>query len=118
MYVSNEMQFHVTVVTAVIVMLVPLVCDAALPSGKHVTLVAHSIAVDTSLKAAEELAKEGVDCEVINLRSLRPLDTEAIISSVMKTHHLVTVEVGWPQCGVGSEVIASVMESKHFVSFP
>ena len=77
------------------------------------TLVAHSIAVDVSLKAAEELAKQGVDCEVINLRTLRPLDRDAIISSVMKTHHLVTVEVGWPQCGVGAEVIATVMESEY-----
>lgn len=76
------------------------------------TLVAHSIAVDTSLKAAEELAKQGIDCEVINLRTLRPLDHEAIISSVMKTHHLVTVEAGWPQCGVGAEIIATVMESE------
>ncbi|KAL5518154.1 hypothetical protein EMCRGX_G003840 [Ephydatia muelleri] len=82
--------------------------------GKHVTLVAHSIAVDVSLKAAEELAKQGVDCEVINLRTLRPLDRDAVISSVMKTHHLVTVEVGWPQCGVGAEVIATVMESPAF----
>lgn len=82
--------------------------------GKHVTLVAHSIAVDTSLKAAEELAKEGVDCEVINLRTLRPLDRDAIITSVMKTHHLVTVEVGWPQCGIGAEVISTVMESAAF----
>ena len=74
--------------------------------------------MDTSLKAAEELAKIGVDCEVVNLRTLRPLDQEAIISSMMKTHHLVTVEVGWPQCGVGAEVIAAVMESKPLPPFP
>lgn len=67
--------------------------------GKHVTLVAHSKAVETSLLAAEELAGVGIECEVINLRSLRPLDSETIFKSVQKTHHLVTVEQGWPQCG-------------------
>ncbi len=69
--------------------------------------------VGVALEAAEQLQKErGVSCEVINLRSLRPLDREAIIASVMKTHYVVTVEGGWPQYGVGSEIAASVMESK------
>lgn len=67
--------------------------------GKHCTLVAHSKAVEYALNAANELAGKGVECEVINLRSLRPLDTETIFKSVQKTHHLVTVEEGWPQCG-------------------
>lgn len=67
--------------------------------GKHVTLVAHSKAVETALEAANQLAGKGVEAEVINLRSLRPLDTETIFKSVQKTHHLVTVEQGWPQCG-------------------
>lgn len=67
--------------------------------GKHVTLVAHSKAVDLALDGANELAGKGIECEVINLRSLRPLDTETIFKSVQKTHHLVTVEQGWPQCG-------------------
>jgi pyruvate dehydrogenase E1 component beta subunit len=69
--------------------------------GKHVTLVAHSKAVETALEAANQLAGKGVEAEVINLRSLRPLDTETIFKSVQKTHHLVTVEQGWPQCGNG-----------------
>lgn len=68
-------------------------------AGKHITLVAHSKAVDNALDAAKELAGKGIEAEVINLRSLRPLDTETIFKSVQKTHHLVTVEQGWPQSG-------------------
>lgn len=62
--------------------------------GKHITLVAHSKAVETSLEAAKELAGKGIDAEVINLRSLRPLDTETILKSVKKTNHLISVEQG------------------------
>lgn len=68
--------------------------------GKHITLVAHSYAVQTTLDAANELSSKGIEAEVINLRSLRPLDTETIFKSVQKTNHLVTVEQGWPQCGM------------------
>lgn len=82
--------------------------------GKHITLVAHSIGVDWCMEAAKELAGKGVECEVINLRSLRPLDEETVTKSVMKTNHLVTVEGGWPQCGIGSEICARVMESAAF----
>lgn len=82
--------------------------------GNNMTLVAHSKAVETCLDAANELAALGVDCEVINLRTLRPLDQDAIIQSVMKTNHLITVEQGWPQSGIGSEICARVMESKFF----
>lgn len=82
--------------------------------GTHVTLVAHSKAVELSLDAAKELAGEGIECEVINLRSIRPLDEETIVKSVMKTNHLVTVEQGWPQCGVGSEICARIMEGEAF----
>ena len=64
------------------------------------------------LDAATELAKDGIEAEVINLRSLRPLDEDAIVNSVMKTNHLVTVEGGWPQCGIGSEICARIIESK------
>jgi pyruvate dehydrogenase E1 component beta subunit len=63
------------------------------------------------MKAAAELAKENISCEVVNLRSLRPLDTATIEQSIKKTNHLVTVEGGWPQCGIGSEICARVMES-------
>lgn len=67
--------------------------------GKHITLVAHSKAVELCLQAANELAGAGIEAEVINLRSIRPLDTETIFKSVQKTNHLVTVEGGWPQHG-------------------
>jgi len=82
--------------------------------GNHVTLVGHSKAVGTALEAAQELAGVGINCEVINLRTIRPMDEETVIKSVMKTNHLVTVEQGWPGFGVGAEVIARVMESSAF----
>lgn len=69
-------------------------------AGKHVTIVAHSRPVGDALNAAKELAGSGIECEVINLRSVRPLDVETICKSVQKTNHLVTVEGGWPQCGM------------------
>lgn len=66
--------------------------------------------VGNCLAAADILAKDGISAEVINLRSLRPLDTETITRSVRKTHRLVSVEEGWPQCGVGAELAAMAME--------
>ena len=81
--------------------------------GNDVTLVAVSRMVDIALEAAKMLQIEkGISCEVINLRTLRPLDQDAITSSVMKTHYLVTVDGGWPQYGVGSEIAATVLESE------
>jgi len=83
--------------------------------GTDITLVAHSKAVGDSLDAAKILQDTyGVSCEVINLRTIRPLDMDTIIKSVMKTNRLNTVEVGWPQSGVGSEICARVMESAAF----
>ena len=70
--------------------------------------------VGESLKAAEQLQKEGISVEVINLRSIKPLDRQTIIESVIKTNRLVTVEDGYPQSGVGAEIIATVMESPAF----
>ena len=64
------------------------------------------------LEAAKDLAGHGISCEVINLRTIRPLDREAIQQSVMKTNYLVSVEGGWPQFGVGAEISASVTESE------
>ncbi len=78
--------------------------------GNDVTITAFSICVGYALKAAENLAAEGIDAEVINLRSLRPLDTATVVSSVKKTNRLVNVEEGWPTCGVGSEISARMME--------
>jgi pyruvate dehydrogenase E1 component beta subunit len=79
-------------------------------AGKDVTIVAFSIMVGKALQAAEELAKLGIDAEVINLRSLRPFDTETIVQSVKKTNRLVSCEEGWPFAGIGSELSALMME--------
>ncbi len=78
--------------------------------GKDVTIVSWSIGMTYATKAAAELEKLGIDAEVIDLRSLRPLDTETIVASVMKTGRLVTVEEGWQQSGVGAEITARVVE--------
>jgi len=82
--------------------------------GKHVTITSFSRMVGECLKAAELLAKEGIEAEVINLRSLKPLDRKTIIESVKKTGRLITVEDGSPQSGVGTEVITAVIESPAF----
>ncbi|BAT60436.1 2-oxoisovalerate dehydrogenase subunit beta [Variibacter gotjawalensis] len=79
--------------------------------GKDVTIISWSIGMTYALKAAEELAKEGIDAEVIDLRTLRPMDTETILESVKKTNRAVTVEEGWQQSGVGAEVAARIMEN-------
>ncbi|MGA0531341.1 pyruvate dehydrogenase complex E1 component subunit beta [Hansschlegelia sp. KR7-227] len=78
--------------------------------GKDVTIVAWSIGMTYALKAAEELAKDGIEAEVVDLRTIRPMDTETIVESVKKTGRLVTVEEGWAQSGVGAEISARVME--------
>jgi pyruvate dehydrogenase E1 component beta subunit len=78
--------------------------------GKDVTITAFSIMVGKALAAAEELAKQGIDAEVINLRSLRPFDTETIVKSVKKTNRLVSVEEGWAFAGIGAELAAQMME--------
>ncbi|MCM0021427.1 MAG: pyruvate dehydrogenase complex E1 component subunit beta [Tagaea sp.] len=78
--------------------------------GKDVTITAFSIMVGKALAAAEELAKLGIDAEVIDLRSIRPLDTETIVASVKKTNRLVSCEEGWPFAGIGSEIGMRMME--------
>jgi pyruvate dehydrogenase E1 component beta subunit len=83
-------------------------------AGSDVTIVSFSKMVGHSLEAAEKLAAEGISVEVINLRTLRPLDVTAIIASVKKTSRLVTVEEGWPQHGVGAEICALIMETDAF----
>ncbi|MEH2534543.1 pyruvate dehydrogenase E1 component beta subunit [Bradyrhizobium sp. AZCC 1588] len=79
-------------------------------SGKDVTLISWSNGMTYALKAADELAKEGIEAEVIDLRTLRPMDTETIVNSVKKTGRAVTVEEGWQQSGVGAEIAARIME--------
>jgi pyruvate dehydrogenase E1 component beta subunit len=78
--------------------------------GKDVTITAFSIMVGKALQAADELAKHGIEAEVINLRSLRPFDTETLVNSVKKTNRLVSVEEGWPFAGIGAELAAQMMD--------
>jgi pyruvate dehydrogenase E1 component beta subunit len=95
---------------------VPRLDDYVLPIGRakvarpgnDVTIVAFSIGMTYALKGAEELSKIGIDAEVIDLRTLRPMDSATIIESVKKTGRIVTVEEGWPQSGVGAEIAARV----------
>ncbi len=97
---------------------VPDLDDHVLPIGKarimregsDVTIVSYSIGVGLSLEAADELAGQGIDAEVIDLRTLRPLDTQTILDSLAKTNRLVIAEEGWPVCSIASEVIAVCME--------
>ena len=80
-------------------------------AGKDLTIVTLSRCVGQSLVAAEQLkAKYGIEAEVINLRSIKPMDVEAIVKSVKKTHHLMAVESGFPTFGVGAEILALAME--------
>ena len=79
-------------------------------AGKDVTIVSWSMGMRYALEAAEILAKDGIEAEVIDLRTLKPMDTETIIESVKKTGRVVTVEEGWAQSGVGAEIAARVME--------
>ncbi len=73
--------------------------------GSHVTLICHSKTVSVALKAADQLASQDISAEVIDLRTLRPLDDAAILSSVAKTNRVVVVEEGWPQCGIGAQIV-------------
>jgi pyruvate dehydrogenase E1 component beta subunit len=97
---------------------VPKLDDFVLPigkakiarSGNDVTIISWSMGMTYALKAAEELAGAGIDAEVIDLRTLKPMDSETIVASVQKTGRAVTVEEGWQQSGVGAEIAARIME--------
>jgi pyruvate dehydrogenase E1 component beta subunit len=97
---------------------VPVVDDYVLPIGKArimregdgVTLVSYSIGVGIALEAADKLAAEGISAEVIDLRTLRPLDKQTVLTSLAKTNRLVVVEEGWPTCSISSEIMAICME--------
>ena len=78
--------------------------------GSDVTIVAYSIMVGKSLEAAEKLAKQGIDAEVVNLRTIRPLDRHTILESVKKTNRIVTCEEGWAYSGIGAEIAALIGE--------
>jgi pyruvate dehydrogenase E1 component beta subunit len=79
-------------------------------AGKDVTIVSFGIGMVHALQAAEELEREGIEAEVVDLRTIRPMDSEAIVQSVKKTGRCVTVEEGWPQSGIGAEIIVKIME--------
>lgn len=97
---------------------VPKLEDHVLPIGKarimregsDVTIVSYSIGVGVALEAAEKLAAEGIDAEVVDLRTLRPLDTATVLESLKKTNRMVVVEEGWPVCSIASEICAVAME--------
>ncbi|MBH64634.1 MAG: pyruvate dehydrogenase complex E1 component subunit beta [Alphaproteobacteria bacterium] len=97
---------------------VPVIDDFTVPIGRanvvrdgsDVTIVSYSIGVEKSLQAGEVLAAEGINAEVVDLRTIRPMDTATIVDSVKKTNRLVTVEEAWATCGIGAEVTARVME--------
>ena len=97
---------------------VPKLADYVIPIGKarvvrqgqHLTIISWSNGMTYALKAAEELAKEGIEAELLDLRTIRPMDTESIVASVKKTSRAVIVEEGWQQSGVGAEVAARTME--------
>jgi len=97
---------------------VPKLDDWVLPIGKarimregrDMTLVSYSIGVGVSLEAADKLAAEGIECEVIDLRTLRPLDTATVLESLAKTNRMIVVEEGWPTCSIASEIVTIAME--------
>jgi pyruvate dehydrogenase E1 component beta subunit len=97
---------------------VPKLDDYVLPigkarvcrEGKDVTIVTYSIGVGLALEAAKQLAADGIDAEVIDLRTLRPLDKRTILKSLAKTNRMVVVEEGWPVCSIASEIVAIAME--------
>jgi len=110
-FLENEILYgHSFEVPQVEDLLVPIGKARIHRVGKDVTLVAWSIGLTYAIKAAEELAKEGIEAEIIDLRTLRPMDTETIIASVKKTGRCVTIEEGWAQSGVGAEIAARVVE--------
>jgi pyruvate dehydrogenase E1 component beta subunit len=111
MFLENEILYgHTSPVPKLDDYVLPIGRARIVRSGKDVTLVAWSMGMSYALKAAEELAKDNIDAEVIDLRTLKPMDSDTIIESVKKTGRLVTVEEGWKQSGVGAEIAARVME--------
>jgi pyruvate dehydrogenase E1 component beta subunit len=110
-FLENEMLYgHSGEVPKLDDYVIPIGKARIVRSGGHVTLISWSNGMTYALKAADELAKEGIEAEVIDLRTLRPLDTDTIIASVKKTGRAVAVEEGWQQSGVGAEIAARIME--------
>ncbi|MDP4593238.1 MAG: pyruvate dehydrogenase complex E1 component subunit beta, partial [Beijerinckiaceae bacterium] len=99
--------------------LVPIGRAKVTRPGKDVTIVSWSIGMRYALNAAAELEKEGIDVEVIDLRTIRPMDIGTVIESVKKTNRCITVDEGYPQCGVGAEIAARLMtEAFDFLDAP
>ena len=94
----------------VVVWVVPIGKAKVVRPGRDVTITAFSLQVGQALAAAETLAGEGIEAEVIDLRTIRPLDTATVVDSVKKTSRLVSVEEGWPFAGIGAELCAVMME--------
>jgi len=110
-FLENEMLYgHSGEVPKLDDYIVPIGKARVVRTGSHVTLIAWSNGMTYALKAADALAQEGIEAEVIDLRTLRPLDTETLVASVRKTGRAVTVEEGWQQNGVGAEIVARLME--------
>jgi pyruvate dehydrogenase E1 component beta subunit len=110
-FLENEMLYgHTGEVPKLDDYVIPIGKARIVRSGGHVTIVSWSNGMSYALKAADELAKEGIEAEVIDLRTLRPMDTDTIVASVKKTGRAVTVEEGWQQNGVGAEIAARLME--------
>lgn len=110
-FLENEMLYgHTGEVPKLDDYVIPIGKARIVRSGGHVTIISWSNGMSYALKAADELAKEGIEAEVIDLRTLRPMDTDTIIASVKKTGRAVTVEEGWQQSGVGAEIAARIME--------
>jgi pyruvate dehydrogenase E1 component beta subunit len=111
MFLENEILYgHSSPVPKLDDYVLPIGRARVVRSGSDVTIVAWSMGMTYALKAAEELAKDNINAEVIDLRTLKPMDSDTIIESVRKTGRLVTVEEGWKQSGVGAEIAARVME--------
>jgi pyruvate dehydrogenase E1 component beta subunit len=110
-FLENEMLYgHSGEVPKLDDYVIPIGKARVVRSGSHVSIISWSNGMSYALKAADELAKEGIEVDLIDLRTLRPLDTDTIVASVMKTGRAVTVEEGWQQSGVGAEIAARIME--------
>jgi pyruvate dehydrogenase E1 component beta subunit len=110
-FLENEMLYgHSGEVPKLDDYVIPIGKARVVRSGGHVSIISWSNGMSYALKAADELAKEGIEVDLIDLRTLRPLDTDTIVASVMKTGRAVTVEEGWQQNGVGAEIAARIME--------
>ncbi len=109
-FLENELLYGRTFDVPTEEVILPIGKARMMRAGKDVTIVSYSIGVGLALEAAELLAAEGLDAEVLDLRTLRPLDTAAVLESLSRTNRMVVVEEGWPVCSIASEIIAVCME--------